>query len=117
MPFKVYGTIGYSWITDFEYWDIPPSSSILYDNPLSVENEDKLSNLVIFPIPTNRVLNFPIDNLGLEYEIFTVTGEIVKKGILENQMIDVSSLETGIYFIKYIDETNNIKHCAKFIKN
>ena len=119
MPFKVYGTVGYSWITDFEYWDIPPSNSILYDNSLSVEDkdEDKLSNLVIFPIPTNSVLNFSIDNSGLEYEIFTVTGEIVKKGILENQMINISSLETGIYFIRYIDGIDKIRHCAKFIKN
>ncbi len=119
MPFKVYGTVGYSWITDFEYWDIPPSNSILYDNSLSVEDkdEDKLSNLVIFPIPTNSVLNFSIDNSGLEYEIFTVTGEIVKKGILENQMINISSLETGIYFLKYIDGIDKIRHCAKFIKN
>ena len=118
MPFKVYGTVGYSWITNFEYWNIPSSSSILYDNSLSVEDkdEDKLSNLVIFPIPTNRVLNFSIDNSGSEYEIFTVTGEIVKKGILENQMINVSSLETGIFFIKYIDGIDKIRHCAKFIK-
>ena len=117
MPFKVYGTVGYSWITDFEYWNIPPSSSILYESSLDVENEDKLSNLVVFPIPTNSVLNFPVNNLGLEYKIFTASGEIVKKGVLENQMIDVSSLETGIYFIAYFDKTDNIKHCAKFIKN
>ncbi len=117
MPFKVYGTVGYSWITDFEYWDMPPTNSILNDNPSSVENENKLSNLVVFPIPTNGVLNLPMDKLGVEYEIITVTGEIVKKGIIENPKIDVSSLETGIYFINYIDGIDNIKHCAKFIKN
>ena len=117
MPFKVYGTVGHSWITDFEYWNIPPSSSILYDNQLSVENEEKFSNGLTYPIPTNRFLNFSIDNLGLEYQIFTVTGKIIKKGIIKNQKIDVSLLKKGIYFIKYIDKTNAIKQYAKFIKN
>jgi len=117
MPFKVYGTVGHSWITDFEYWNIPPSSSILYENQLSVGNEDGFSNCITYPIPTNRFLNFPVDNLGLEYQIITVTGKIVEKGIIENQMIDVSLLKNGIYFIKYIDKSNNINNCTKFIKN
>ncbi len=117
MPFKVYGTVGYSWITDFEYWNVPPSSSILYNNPLNVINEDDFSNLVIYPIPTNRFLNISIDNLGLEYEIFTITGKIIKKGIIENQKIDVSSLKNGIYFVKFIDRTYSIKNYTKFIIN
>ncbi len=40
MPFKVYGTVGYSWITDFEYRDIPPSSSVLSDSALPVDLVD-----------------------------------------------------------------------------
>ncbi len=46
MPFKVYGTVGYSWITDFEYRNIPPSTSILSDNQLSVGNTKEYSNSV-----------------------------------------------------------------------
>ncbi len=30
MPFKAYGTKNHQWITDFEYWDKPPSTSILW---------------------------------------------------------------------------------------
>ncbi len=29
MPFKIYGSKGKSWITNFEIWDSPPSNSIL----------------------------------------------------------------------------------------
>ncbi len=116
MPFKVYGTVGYSWITDFEYWNIPPTSSVLYDNQLSVEKENKLPNLVIYPNPTNKFLYFPNDYLNLKYQIFTVMGKVVKKGIIEKQMIDVCSLKNGLYFIKFTD-AYNIKHCAKFIKH
>lgn len=31
-PFKIYGSAGYSWITDFEMWDMPPVTSVLSDN-------------------------------------------------------------------------------------
>ncbi len=117
MPFKVYGTVGYSWITDFEYWNIPPSSSVLYDNTLSVKSEDKCSNWVIYPIPTNKFLNFSSDYLGLEYQITTLMGKIVKKGIIEDQMIDVFSLKNGLYLIRFIDETHHTTHCTRFIKN
>ncbi len=30
MPFKVYGAIGHSWITDVEFWSRPPKTSVLY---------------------------------------------------------------------------------------
>ncbi len=30
MPFKVYGAKGYSWITDFEYWNDVPIGSVLF---------------------------------------------------------------------------------------
>jgi len=117
MPFKVYGTVGYSWITDFEYWNIPPSNSILYDTQLTVKNEEDFSNCIIYPNPTKKFLNLSVANLGLTYQLISVTGVVVKKGIIENQKIDVSVLKNGIYFIKFMDGTNNIKHCAKFIKN
>ena len=117
MPFKVYGTVGYSWITDFEYWNIPPTSSILYDNQLTVENEEESSNCVTYPVPTNRFLYFSNINLGLKYQIITISGKIVEEGIVENQMIDVSLLKNGIYFIKCMDIDYNIKHCIRFIKN
>ena len=110
MPFKVYGTVGYSWITDFEYRDIPPSSSVLSTDNATLIAEN------IYPVPTTQFLNFPTDNVGLSYQIITVTGATVKKGILENQQLDVSSLKTGIYFIKFIDALNAM-HYEKFIKN
>ena len=115
MPFKVYGTVGYSWITDFEYWDKPPQNSILYDNSLSVNNENEILDIVVSPIPADRFLNISTENSGLKYQIFTVTGRMVKKGIIKNQKIDISSLKEGIYFLKLIDKYE-IKHHTKFIK-
>ena len=117
MPFKVYGTVGYSWITDFEYWDKPPLSSVLYDNSLEVEEDNKSTVPVLFPIPTNRYINLPIHDLGVKYEVVTLTGRIIKQGKTQSNRIDVSSLETGIYFINYTEGTSRIKYSMKFIKN
>ena len=37
MPFKAYGATGYSWITDFEYWDdIPTGNSVFSDPDLEI---------------------------------------------------------------------------------
>ena len=117
MPFKVYGTVGYSWITDFEYWDKLPLSSVLYDNSLEVEEDNKSTVPVLFPIPTNRYINLPINDLGVKYEVVTLTGRIIKQGKTQSNRIDVSSLETGIYFINYTEGTSRIKYSMKFIKN
>ncbi len=117
MPFKVYGTVGYSWITDFEYRNIPPPQSILYDASSNIENKETISNLVIYPTPTNRFINIPAEYLDFEYQIFSVFGENVKQGIITNQTIDISSLKNGLYFLQLMDRNHHIKHCATIIKN
>ena len=117
MPFKVYGTVGYSWITDFEYWNIPPPSSILYDNQLSVKGETIPINRMISPNPANKVLYFSTDVLGMEYQIISAAGDVIKKGIINNQMTNITSLINGIYLVKVIDKETNIIHYTKLIKN
>jgi len=117
MPFKVYGTVGYSWISDFEYWNIPPPSSILYDNQLSVKGETSLINWIISPNPANNVLYFSTDVLGMKYQIISAAGDVIKKGIINNQMTNIASLINGIYFVKVIDKETNIIHYTKLIKN
>ena len=115
MPFKVYGTVGYSWITDFEYRNIPPTSSVLSETQLSIEDNISSNNL-IYPNPTNDFLNFSTNNIDLKYQIISVTGVIVKKGIIVNQKINISQLKDGIYFVKVTDKLSNIKYYRKLIK-
>ncbi len=116
MPFKVYGTAGYSFITDFEYWDKPPPSSVLYESSLGTHNKDTISNRGVYPIPTSRFLNISKENLGLAYQISTISGIMILKGVVENQILEVSSLKKGVYFIKFTDEFQNVIQLAKFIK-
>ena len=116
MPFKVYGTVGYSWITDFEYWDSPPSGSVLNNTPLSIKGEVATSNLTVYPNPTSNFLAFSYDGLDIEYQIITATGRVIKEGTTKNQMIDVSNLKSGVYFIKSLDLESPSANYTKFIK-
>ncbi|MFK5982798.1 MAG: T9SS type A sorting domain-containing protein [Flavobacteriaceae bacterium] len=117
MPFKVYGAVGYSWITDFEYRNIPPSNSILFDIQLSTEDKIDSSNFIIYPNPVNDFFSFSTDVLDLKYQIITVTGKIVNEGIISKQKIDVSLLKNGVYFVKVTDQISNIKYYLKLIKS
>jgi len=116
MPFKVYGTVGHSWITDFEYWNIPPLTSVLSDNHLNIETKKQEFNDKVYPIPTHNYLYFTTKNTNLNYQITTVTGKVIQKGFLENNPINISDLKGGIYFITYCDNTNKIRQTLKFIK-
>ena len=117
MPFKVYGTVGYSWISDFEYWNIPPPNSVLYDNQLNIKAESNFRNCMISPNPANNVLYFSPDVLGMEYQILSVAGDMIKKGIINNQMTNIASLINGIYLVKVIDKETKIIYYTKLIKN
>jgi hypothetical protein len=117
MPFKVYGTVGHSWITDFEYWDNPPSNSVISTNvTVSINDYLDSSNFNIYPNPSNNIINISSSLLNLNYELFTITGDIIKKGVIENQKIEVSEIDNGIYFLKINQRSSNTTKIVKFIK-
>lgn len=75
------------------------------------------NNLQVYPNPTNKSLTF-LGNAGLEkfkITIFSITGSVVyQKDSIEN-ILDVSELNPGIYFIELTDK-NGINNVVKFIK-
>lgn len=117
MPFKVYGTVGHSWITDFEYWDNPPSNSILFDNNQLSINDFNSSNFIIYPNPIFNKINFSNQLFNTNYQIFTISGKIIKKGIIENKEIDLSEIKRGVYFIKILDKDFKTLKIRKLVKN
>ncbi len=116
MPFKVYGAVGYSWITDFEYWDNSPSNSILHDALLALEDEIMESDITVYPNPTSKFLTLPTDFIAFKYQIITITGQLIKQGAINNRVIDVSDLENGVYLLKNANNAPNTNHYIKFIK-
>ncbi|WP_298755769.1 FG-GAP-like repeat-containing protein [uncultured Psychroserpens sp.] len=79
--------------------------------------EDSFVNdLVVYPNPTNDVLNISTsDNLqNAIYTIFDITGKRVMNAKLDQNKIDVSTLNTGNYILRIVSG-NTIKS-QKFIK-
>lgn len=88
----------------------------------SLINENKLSNIVVYPNPTNKYLfisendntTFQVKNIG----IFDFTGKNIKQILIKqsnNLTLDVSDLQNGIYFLKIQTDKGVITN--KFIKN
>jgi len=82
------------------------------NNPLNI-SDFETKNLIVTPNPTSgkfTVQNLTFNSENTTYEIVDVSGKIIKKGILESaeDIIDISSSEKGIYFLKIQNQTFKI---------
>ncbi len=82
--------------------------------------ESKLSKLKIFPNPVKSVMNFTYasESMDAQYKLTNIMGKIVMTGQMEKngqQSIDVSSLESGLYFLS-VSEKNGVT-AAKVLIN
>lgn len=85
------------------------------ENTLSLE-EFTVNNLITYPNPTSEFLNLSTDlNLNkTPYMIFDVSGRLVKKGKINNNQLNVSTLAAGNYMLR-ISNQGAVK-VQKFIK-
>ncbi|MBP9548556.1 MAG: T9SS type A sorting domain-containing protein, partial [Chitinophagales bacterium] len=73
--------------------------------------------LQIAPNPAHdniRILN----NLpaGAEAEIFSITGQFISRNLLQNNILSITDLQTGMYLLKVIDVSSGTTWITKFIK-
>ncbi|MDD2636719.1 MAG: T9SS type A sorting domain-containing protein [Bacteroidales bacterium] len=81
---------------------------------LDVENE-MLSEITIFPNPTNDVLNIRGCEQITNIAILDISGKIINNIQVSNsKSIDVSNLKAGVYFIKI--ESAKTSRVLKFVK-
>ena len=73
--------------------------------------ENDFQKMVLYPNPTNGIIYLSEQNLGLEYQIYSEDGKLVKIGRLNENKIDVSALKPGVYIISIND-----KKTIEFIK-
>ncbi|WP_196886153.1 T9SS type A sorting domain-containing protein [Aureivirga sp. CE67] len=75
---------------------------------LSVENSNIDSSIRLFPNPTSEILNISSDNNLEKIEIYSILGKQVKEVLLKKtsniHQLDVSKLDSGIYFIEITSE-------------
>ena len=82
---------------------------------MSINNYEKnISNFNIYPNPTNESFNIDIDaNNQLNIEIYDISGKLLLSS-KTTKNINISSLNSGIYFVK-INSDNEIYNIKKLI--
>jgi uncharacterized protein (UPF0333 family) len=86
--------------------------------PLSTVSPSQ-SKLRLAPNPAKDVVYVSATAASTElstYQIVDLSGRNIANGALVNQMIQVSALSNGTYFIQFTDKQGN-RYTEKFIKN
>lgn len=83
-----------------------------------IENNSSAAELILYPNPAVSELNIKFSsshvNEKMAYEILDITGKRALTGFIENNKVDVASLNPGIYiFSIHINDENKF---SKFIK-
>ncbi|SIQ96446.1 Por secretion system C-terminal sorting domain-containing protein [Chryseobacterium sp. RU37D] len=70
----------------------------------------KSNNLVLYPNPVNDVLYIDAkDNKEYYYQIYNMSGQLVKTGKFDNKQTAVSSLSSGAYLVRINDSEAMVK--------
>lgn len=82
------------------------------------ENESIANQIRVYPNPATNFLfvDSSVSIEDYEYVIFDITGKSILKGLF-GQKINISDLESGLYFIQITSNENDVLKFAKFIKD
>jgi len=84
------------------------TESMLFSTQCALEiNDNSLQNLLLFPNPTHDYISISNDSTILKIEVWTILGQkmLEKQVNFTNMTIDLSSFESGLYWLKIYDET------------
>lgn len=70
------------------------------------------SKLILFPNPVKNTLYINADDRAYYFQIYSLSGQLIKEGKFENKQTDVSSLISGAYLVRI----NNAETFVKIIK-
>ncbi len=84
-------------------------------NQDNTESIDETGVLSVYPNPSNNVINIKSKQAIKSYTIFDMLGKKVIENVTDKKQINVSSLQSNMYFINIETEDGNIQS-LKFIK-
>ncbi|MBN8565932.1 MAG: CotH kinase family protein [Flavobacteriales bacterium] len=67
--------------------------------PLGIVEQNN-SRFIVYPNPANEVLNIMHQQGEMVYQLITIDGKVIKSGRIENQQINISDLQSGIYLLQ-----------------
>ena len=96
----------------------PGEFKIYANNPATLSTDSFLidDDIVLYPNPTNNILNLRTSKSINKIAVFNFIGERIPSLQLSNKTINVSDLATGIYFIKLFTKEGKVG-IKKFVKN
>lgn len=115
--FQTYSTTRKLIIKSYAY-NSTPNAPIAAGQINSNSIEENIQPIVeIYPNPTeNKIqLNTSIET-SIGYEIYNNVGQIILKGKTVDKTVNISEIETGIYFIRLSDANGNIVSTQKLVK-
>lgn len=82
--------------------------------PKEIQQKVKAEKLVLYPIPVSSILYISAnDTKDYYYEVYNMSGQLVKKGKFENKQTDVSALVSGAYLVRINDSDTVVKIIKK----
>ncbi len=87
----------------------------LASNPTSINDLNNDKHVVLYPNPSKSTLNISSEITFDAIEISNVLGAVVKAEALNNNSINITELQPGVYFAKLINSKGDIA-TKKFIK-
>ncbi len=89
------------WISDYD-------SLLNYTQAINLNDKNSIKP-IIYPNPASNIINISGVEKNSEWELFDLTGRIIKIGVFktQNNQISIKEIENGIYFIRINKEVLN----------
>jgi len=105
-------------LTDLEIV-LSPTNNIslkaVFTNTADREDDFYTDTKMFFPNPFSDMLYFYTEHIGSEYNIYTIDGKHIKNGTIDNSVLDLSELQSGIYILN-INKENEKETVYKIVK-
>lgn len=100
--------------TSYTYGEVEDYKVIVSSSLGTADLNNPKTQIQLYPNPTSDILNISKVSAKANFEIHNAVGQLVKKGMINNNQVMVSDLIRGTYVITIKD--NTISESIKFIK-
>lgn len=67
----------------------------------NISEHDKFFDVQVFPNPFEDIIYVISDQYGIEYNLLSIDGKLIKKGNLNNLTMNLENLQGGMYILKF----------------
>ncbi|MEP4535535.1 MAG: choice-of-anchor I family protein [Cyclobacteriaceae bacterium] len=111
-----YGTSEISITAKDAVGSVSGSFVLTVNEPLGVES-GLTDDLVLFPVPTQDIINVLHKDLNLtDAKVYSIGGGLLKVAPIVEGKLDISELESGVYILELIDADNNSSINVRVLK-